>query len=391
MQGRGGDAMRIAYAAVWNLIPGEAVTEKIRDQVASWQALGHAVKVFGVSELANAEELGFAVALDLIARDRSGGMLARLKSNSKAYRRLIRRIAGFAPDIVYLRNAYYHPVLAELARKFPTVLEINTLERGEAWLIALRNRQRRVQAIWALATVHLARRHAAGCVALTEEIRARYERPGNRTLWTVLPNAVNLAQRKELPARRATDGRPRICFLGGKIGFRLHYHGVDKILELARRLGDEAAFDLVGDFSVFGADAIPPNVTMHGHLGREACDAVLSRSDCALGTAALHRKGMEEACPLKLRDYLAAGLPVILPYKETALRDLHPWWMLALPNSERNLAENADRILDFARGVRGRRVPRAEVAPLIGSLALESRRAEFFREVSDRWIGGRGE
>lgn len=37
-----------------------------------------------------------------------------------------------------------------------------------------------------------------------------------------------------------------------------------------------------------------------------------------IGTLALHRKNMTEASPLKTREYLAHGFPVIIGYKDTA-------------------------------------------------------------------------
>ena len=57
-----------------------------------------------------------------------------------------------------------------------------------------------------------------------------------------------------------------------------------------------------------------------------------------IGSAGLYEKQMNEACAIKVREYLAAGLPVIIPYKDTAFVDNNlPEWVLELPNQKLSL------------------------------------------------------
>jgi len=86
---------------------------------------------------------------------------------------------------------------------------------------------------------------------------------------------------------------------------------------------------------------------------------------------------MTEACPLKVREYLAHGLPTVIAYDDTDFLDVSPWFLLKLPNEESNVVENVDAIRSFMEGVRGRRVARAEVAERIGSQEKERRRLAF--------------
>lgn len=90
---------------------------------------------------------------------------------------------------------------------------------------------------------------------------------------------------------------------------------------------------------------------------------------------------MAEACPLKVRRYLAYGLPVILGYRDTDLDALDKWWLLRLPNTESNVVTSLPEIGAFVESVRGRRVPRDEVEPLISAGAKEAARLAFFGEV----------
>ena len=93
---------------------------------------------------------------------------------------------------------------------------------------------------------------------------------------------------------------------------------------------------------------------------------------------------MDEACPLKVRRYLAYGLPVILGYRDTDLDATDAWWLLGLPNTEANVATSLPRIESFVNSVRGRRIPRDEVEPLISAAAKEAARLAFSRRSSRR-------
>src|SRR5581483_6100961 len=136
-------------------------------------------------------------------------------------------------------------------------------------------------------------------------------------------------------------------------------------------------------FDLVGAElpGVPPNVTCHGYLGEEAYRAILARADVGVGTLALHRLGMNEACPLKVRRYLAHGLPVILGHEDTDFIGADPWFLLRLPNTEENVRANLDRIRSFVERVRGRRVPRAEVEPRLGLAGKERQRLAYLAEV----------
>ena len=104
-------------------------------------------------------------------------------------------------------------------------------------------------------------------------------------------------------------------------------------------------------------------------------------ADVAIGTLALHRKQMDEACPLKVRRYLEFGLPVLLGYRDTDLDSLDAWWLLRLPNTESNVLSSLQEIESFVQGVRGRRVPREAVESVVSAVAKESARLAFFEEV----------
>ena len=91
---------------------------------------------------------------------------------------------------------------------------------------------------------------------------------------------------------------------------------------------------------------------------------------------------MREACPLKVREYLGYGLPVVVAYRDTDFSDVAPWFLLELPNAEDNAVAGVDRIRAFVDAVRGRRVTRSEVEARIGTAAKETRRLALLAAVA---------
>jgi hypothetical protein len=139
----------------------------------------------------------------------------------------------------------------------------------------------------------------------------------------------------------------------------------------------KAGFDLIGPATIDGA---PPNVRAYGVLTATAYRDVLARCDLGLGTLALYRKGMREASPLKVREYLAYGLPTVIGYDDTDFLGAEPWFLERLPNSEWAVDDHAARVYRFAKAAIGRRVTHGEIAHL-GATAKEALRLEFFQAI----------
>jgi len=108
---------------------------------------------------------------------------------------------------------------------------------------------------------------------------------------------------------------------------------------------------------------------------------MLRQATAALGTFGLYRKGMDEACPLKVREYLACGLPVIGAYRDTDIPDEADYY-LRLPNAAISLAPFAEKITAFLNRWTGQRVPRSAIAHLdLG--AKEPIRLAFMKQIVD--------
>jgi hypothetical protein len=357
--------MKIAYVCYWFLLERDGVVAKIEGQVAEWRAAGHDVEVFCLARRLPERQSTRPAWRTFFFGSPPGRF--------RATRELVGAVETWHPDVVYLRYDLFLPPLPRLVGSRTTAIEVNANDREEARL-----RMERPRA--ATAFNELNRRvlfsRASGLVCVTRELAESDDFASFAKPTVTIGNGVDLERLRELPP--AANERPRIVFLGSAAQC---WHGVDKISLLAERM-PEADFDIVGYEADLVDFATPPNMRIHPPLARGEYEPLLARADLAIGTLGLHRKNMREACPLKVREYLGHGLPVVIAYDDTDFAGEEPWFLLRLPNEESNVRDNVDTIRDYLGRVRGRRVPRREVQDRIGSRAKERRRLEFFEGLA---------
>ena len=126
--------------------------------------------------------------------------------------------------------------------------------------------------------------------------------------------------------------------------------------------------------------AVPPNVAVHGFLSRDEYEPFVNRADFAIGTLALHRQRIQETSPLKLREYLAYGLPMIVAHDDPDLTIRPSWFVLQLPNTEENVAESQEAIRRWVAAVVGRRIPRETAENMVSTQVKEPRRLAFMEQ-----------
>ncbi len=349
--------MRISYLCYWNPREGDGVSQKIASQLALWRSSGHDAELFllspappGASSLATPERTFLFE-----------GMVER----TSATRSLLAAIRRYGPDLVYLRYDFFLPPPLRLMRRFPTVVEINSDAQAEA------RARSTTAALYERAQRQLIMRRAAAAVCVTHELAGGLRGGQRPPEVEVISNGIELDGIDPLPA--PTRSSPRLAYLGD----RSYWQGVDKIFSLAEASPDWE-FDLIG---------VEPhhsrtNVTCHGFLSADRYEPILAEADVALGTLALHRKRMNEACALKVRRYLAYGLPVVMGHEDTDFIGSDPWFLLRLPNAERNVVDNLDRIHSFVTEVKGRRVARPEISQQVSAAVKEEERLALFARLT---------
>ena len=339
------------------------VRKLILEQAASWSDLDATVEVgLFVRCEAGTEEAWRGEPHVVAVRSSRLGIVGRFVAREL----LSLQLARWRPDVIYLRHGTISPTVLALAAAFPTVVGGDLDDLDE-----LRIRSRLRYWYMRLTRDRLLRR-ARGIIVVTNEIArhptiVRLGRP-----VSVFPNSIDLAAYPTLPAPQ--NPSPRLVFIGSP---RLAWAGVDKIAHLAARF-PTWHFDVVGPGPEELSGA-PANVVIHGPLVRAEYLPIMAQADVAIGPLALYRKGLSEASALKVAEYLAYGIPVILGNAETAFPDGAPF-LLELANTEDNVDAATDAIRDFVLAWMGRRVERDALSS-IDSRSVERDRLDTIKRL----------
>lgn len=372
--------MRIAYLNLqWPRTLHTGVGKKIAGQTSMWRELGHEVRLFmhmhtppDRSGLLDGE--WFEYELD------TTGVTGRLRTELArigAFQKALDGLRRFSPDVIYLRNSMYIYPLQRLFDIAPVVVEVMTNDLQQhtrlGGMLSLYNRLTRGITLGG----------AGGLVCISHELAGleqftRFGKP-----MTIIGDGIDAARITPFPA--PDNPVPRLLFIGSPGN---PWHGVDKLVRFARRFSD-VEIDVVGYDRLDGLDEPPANLHLLGYLRGQAYLDQLARADVALGSMALHRIGMAESSPLKTRECLAYGLPMVLPYGDTDLMDVENECLLSIPNREDNLDAAGQAVRDFAYRVRGKRVDRRLVLDRLDARAKETRRLEFMRSVWERQAAGK--
>jgi hypothetical protein len=355
--------LRIAYVVPEFVRHESGVGAKVRQQASAWRGRGCDVATF----VARSDEPWHGEARIAVVEPVPPTGVRGWIDRERSLRRVVTDVSAFAPDVVYLRYGPYARSLGRLLRGHRAVIEVNSDDVEEYRLAnpLLRAYNRSTRGFMF--------RPAAGIVFPSGELArrrrfAKFSRPS-----TVVSNGIELAAFPASPPPH--NARPRLVFSAST---SQPWHGVDKVLRLAELVPD-VDIDVVGSVSVSDSE-LPANVRVHGYLTGPRYRAVIDAADVGLGTLALHRIGMAEASPLKVREYLATGLPCVIAYQDTDFPDAVDF-LLVLPNGACNVDENAEVIRGFAQSWHGRRVPRERV-PHIDRAVKERDRLDFLLSLS---------
>ncbi len=362
--------MRIAYVSLhWPRTVESGVGKKIIQQKSAWQKAGHEVQFFMHMQAGTpAERLvpGITGIFDQFSG--FGGRVRTEIERMQAMNRLLIAIRDFQPEIIYLRWGMYVFPAHRLFDIAPVVMEINTNDVIQHSLLGY------IYGLYNRLTRGIFLRGVAGLTCASQELADAPEFAAYRKPVCVIANGIELDPDKNV--RAPNNKIPRLVFIGTP-GFP--WHGVDKLVELARTYPD-VIIDLIGYDELEDGAAPPANLVLHGYLFSSDYEKILADVDVGIGTLALHRKGMEEASPLKTRECLAFGMPMIIPYLDSDLYDIDNPCILRIPNSEDNIRLYGREIRDFAYSMRGIRIQPADLADRIGMQAKEYKRLAFFQK-----------
>lgn len=268
------------------------------------------------------------------------------------WRHILRQQKHF--DVILMRSVSPDPfavIFAPLIRNLYTVHhtkeieELRCLARGfrRTATLALEGRLKS----WAF-------RNLRGVIGVTDEI-AEYEsrRFPRANLVTTFPNGIDYGNVPAADDARSTRGPTRAVFIASHF---YEWHGLDILLNaLAAEPKSHAdrgvVVDLVGSLTEAQAEAAADLVhrgviRIHGTVGAGHMRSILSQADVAIASLALERKGLSSASTLKVREYLAAGVPVYSTHHDAGLPSSFPYYCHDLQGFD------LDRMAAFANGLR---------------------------------------
>jgi glycosyltransferase involved in cell wall biosynthesis len=362
--------MRISYFFYWNEeargTTYKGVFNKIVDQICAWQTLNCESRLFILTTQQGG--LGRLV----LKFDQFPICVRTYRSRLDQFKqapKLFGEIATWQPDIIYNRYIGYLPALQKMVRSTPTVLEVNSDLLSEL----LNMDGYGIRYWYHRMTLQRCLKDLCGIVFVSGELSElpQYARSGKPSI--VIANGIDLDRYPALPI--ANNSTPRLVFMGSMAP----WHGIDKIVQLAHQRPNWQ-FDLIGQLSDETKSQLPRNVISHGFLLKSQYEEIFAKVDVAIGSLALHRNKMSEASPLKVREYLAYGIPTIIGYRDTDFPETVPF-LLQLPNSNDNIVNSIEAITQFVEKWKGKRVPRKAIA-VLDVHVKEIRRLEFFCKVA---------
>lgn len=165
-------------------------------------------------------------------------------------------------------------------------------------------------------------KQSKGAICVTKDISI-YQKNRASVQTLLYPNGIDLSSIKVLEDKRIDD-EINIAFMCGTFS---PWHGLDlllkSVLENKKFIQmNNIKIHLIGRVLEKELDIINSsklNIILYGLLPSEKYIKVLENCDIGLDSLALDRKNLVEAAALKVREYLAFGLPIYSAYKDTAL------------------------------------------------------------------------
>lgn len=359
--------MRIAYVTIHvapEIMQG-GVGKKIKSHMSIWRGLGHQVTLFSLTPA----EIPFPEARQFIF-DSKARLLKREIARSLVLKQMLALIQEYKPNIIYLRYGLYSYPLHHIFKIAPVVLEINSNDKVEYatrgkffyWMNRL--------------TRNLIFASVSGIIPPTHELTGAFPSNYNKPV-VVISNGIELSNVELLPPTKNTS--PVITMVASP---GMNWHGVDKLIRFAEKCPD-VIVNIVG-YSLHDVELpVPINLYLHGFLNRSQLREIYLTTDVACGTLALHRKDMDEACTLKVREAIAYGIPVIIAYQDTDLSEITLDTILRIQNHENNVIENYEKIRKFTYDMIGKRVDFVKVFPYFDQRKKEQTRLAFFKRILD--------
>jgi hypothetical protein len=181
-------------------------------------------------------------------------------------------------------------------------------------------------------------------IAVSHEISNELIKIGKRVKTIVVSNSIDVSNFKMRGPVKFKSDVIRFFML---IGFEADWHGVERIVKSLQN------YD--GDFNLqitfFGCQSqelilkdfknSKVEFVFLPQIHRNELHEILCEYHIGIGTLAAYKKKMYEASPLKVREYIARGFPIIIGYEDTDLNNQASIEKYVFK------VENSDRLIEF--------------------------------------------
>ncbi len=354
--------MKIAYLINHDITTNDGITKKILGQKEAWEKLGNEVKIYCTLPKEG----------NSILEAKQYVSTTPFKLRFQLQEELLFDLNEFSPDIVYFRYNTWSRTLSKILDKYKVITELNTYDLGEFWIMF--KTEKTLKSLIRYLGYKLLRakvlNRVAGIIGVTKEIayhpsNLKYNKP-----TIAIPNGINLDKFETLKKNSMNNSRIGLFFIGSPGAL---WHGVDIIEEMAKKLPEY-------DFHIVGMDGVASsNLFWHGYLQKSEYIEILRKCHICIGSLALHRNGMKEACTLKVREYLAYGYPIVIGYKDSAFIDKEePSWVHTIDTQKEIDYEKIKEFVDKNHEV----IVANNEIEYIDTKNLEQERVDFFQRWS---------
>ena len=357
--------MKIAYILNYAVNNYDGVISKIKSQTHEWEKNGHIVQKYCL----------FSDELNPVIQVYQYKENSKIKKKLYLQKDLIIDIKSFNPDLIYFRYTYWNRTLSYLQKNYKNIVEINTLDIAEYWLNLkiMPSIKNAFIFLFNLLSRSLVLKKVTGIISVTNQIAQHKSLTKYNKKICICSNPYNLDHilyRK----KTASVQRKGLFFIGSP---NQEWHGIDIIEKLAEKLPQY-------DFHIVGIEKTNrSNVFYYGYLKKERYFSILDKCQICIGTLAAFRKGLTECSPLKVREYLSYGYPIIIGYNDTAFINLEtmPEWVLQintkipldLPIIIRFIENNADKTISVD-----------QIENIISAEVIEKKRIDFFKGIVNK-------
>lgn len=353
--------MTIAYLIDYNLSDNNGVIQKIKQQAKEWSKSGHVVYFVALTTMRiydkeyNILYQGESLELKL----KRVGTAFNLLFNSFASHKLFEQI-NF--DIIYMRYRLYMPFINKVLKKEKVIMEINSDDLLEYKLHS------KLTHLYNKLSRNLLLKNIDGFVSVSNELKIKFDYL-NKPI-TVIANGIDTEQ---YTVHFTNNNVPVFVFIGTP---NQPWHGLDKIIKMAKYF-EQYNFYIIG---TDGKDS--QNIRYFGYLSQKDATKIINQCDIGIGTLSLYKNGLQEASPLKTRQYLACGLPLIYAYEDTDITtDVS--FALKLENREDNI--DYDKIKKFVnkvyKNIEVKNKARKFAEDVLDYKKKEQKRLKFFQRV----------